>query len=99
MNASQAPGGQIYQSGADGAVVVDADGLGFAFGNEPVGDRLAGVALLHADGQAGEVVDVLHVRQARVSTASDCPDTKYGRTNSALVSRSGVTVVPAATQS
>ena len=34
-----------------------------------------------------------------VSTASDCPEIRYGGTNAAFFSRSGVTVVPAATQS
>ena len=35
----------------------------------------------------------------RVSTASDCPEMRYGGTNLAFFSRSGVTVVPAVTQS
>jgi len=39
------------------------DARGFALRDEPVGDRLAGVALLDADGEAGEVVDGSDVRQ------------------------------------
>ena len=34
-----------------------------------------------------------------VSTASDWPEIRYGGTNAAFLSRSGVTVVPAVTQS
>ena len=39
------------------------DARDFARRDEPVGDRLAGVALLDADGEAGEVVDGSDVRQ------------------------------------
>ena len=37
-------GGQVGERGADGAVVVDVHGGGFALGDEAIGDRLAGVA-------------------------------------------------------
>ncbi len=37
--------------------------------------------------------------QPVVSTASDWPEMRYGGTNLAFFSRSGVTVVPAVTQS
>ena len=43
---------------------------------------------------------MLRTRGSRpVSTASDCPEMRYGGKNFAFFSRSGVTVVPAAMQS
>ena len=56
-DASQLAGGQIAQRAADAAVVIDPDAGDQGVGQQPVGDRLTGVALLHADRQAVEVVD------------------------------------------
>src|ERR1700722_595573 len=57
-----AAGRQVVERVADLVIGVDAHARGTMLGNELVGDRLAGIALLHADHQAFEVGDAMHAR-------------------------------------
>ncbi len=48
----------------DLVISVDAHPRGAVLGDKLVGDRLAGIALLHADHQAGKIGNAVHVRMA-----------------------------------
>ena len=65
MNASQPPVDRSSSALLDLVIGINADTCGALLGDQLFRHRLAGIAVLHADHQAGKIVDAAHLRMPR----------------------------------
>ena len=68
-------------------------------GDELLGHRLAGITVLHADHQAGKVVDAVYLRKPRRIDHQRLPGHRIRRAEIGHLFAPGVMVAPEATQS